>query len=143
MVQIFASPRADYTRDLLAAVPRIGEGGPGRDPSSIGCRGGGLVNLVVEFRARLRGTVRAVDDVSFRIGRGEILGLVGESGSGKTTVGRSRVGLSPMTGGTVTVDGVDVATVRRRELAEMRKRVGVVFQNPLGIPEPAVHGRAR
>jgi len=93
-------------------------------------------DLVVDFRARLRGTVRAVDDVSFRIGRGEVLGLVGESGSGKTTVARSLIGLSPVTSGTVVVDGTDVATARGAERAEMRKRVGVVFQNPLASLNP-------
>lgn len=132
--QIFAAPREDYTRDLLASVPRIGE--VDRAPVAASDDVVEVADLVVEFRARLRGTVRAVQDVSFTIGRGEVLGLVGESGSGKTTVARSLIGLSPVTRGTVRVDGVDVATARGRERTEMRKRVGVVFQNPLASLNP-------
>ena len=136
--QIFAAPREGYTRDLLASVPRMGAG-VRRDDAAEAAASDAVVSvsdLVVDFRARLRGTVRAVDDVSFRIGRGEVLGLVGESGSGKTTVARSLIGLSPVTSGTVVVDGTDVAAARGAERAEMRKRVGVVFQNPLASLNP-------
>jgi len=136
--QIFAAPREEYTRDLLASVPRMGEG-VRRDDAAEAAASDAVVSvsdLVVDFRARLRGTVRAVDDVSFQIGRGEVLGLVGESGSGKTTVARSLIGLSPVTSGTVVVDGTDVAAARGAERAEMRKRVGVVFQNPLASLNP-------
>ena len=136
--QIFAAPREGYTRDLLASVPRMGAG-VRRDDAAEAAASDAVVSvsdLVVDFRARLRGTVRAVDDVSFQIGRGEVLGLVGESGSGKTTVARSLIGLSPVTSGTVVVDGTDVAAARGAERAEMRKRVGVVFQNPLASLNP-------
>jgi peptide/nickel transport system ATP-binding protein len=74
--------------------------------------------------------VRAVDTVSLQVARGEILGLVGESGSGKTTIGRAVIGLAPVTGGHVAVGGREVATLGRRERQAMRRRVGVVFQNP-------------
>jgi peptide/nickel transport system ATP-binding protein len=134
--QIFTAPVAGYTRDLLAAVPRIGDGDrrPAFEEASdpvVRVR-----DLAVEFRVRLRGTVRAVDGVSFDIARGEVLGLVGESGSGKTTVARSLIGLSPVSAGSVAVEGTDVATARGAERAAMRRRVGVVFQNPLASLNP-------
>jgi peptide/nickel transport system ATP-binding protein len=91
---------------------------------------------VVEYGGALRGRFRAVDDVSFTVGRGEIVGLVGESGSGKTTIGRAAVGLAPITAGAVLVEGTDVAGAHRASRRAMRRRVGVVFQNPLRSLNP-------
>lgn len=158
-VGVFADPAAEYTRELLAAVPRMGTSvlGPRRRfpadaPAADGpCRWGGarptpatdpavpvldVRHLVVEYGGALRGRFRAVDDVSFTVGRGEILGLVGESGSGKTTIGRAAVGLAPITDGSVLVEGTDVASARRASRNTMRRRVGVVFQNPLRSLNP-------
>ncbi|MCS6547471.1 ABC transporter ATP-binding protein [Curtobacterium flaccumfaciens pv. flaccumfaciens] len=137
---VFAAPSADYTRELLAAVPRMGTG------SGLEARLGSATappaavldvrHLVVEYGGALRGRFRAVDDVSFTVGRGEIVGLVGESGSGKTTIGRAAVGLAPITSGSVVVDGTDVAGARRAARRQMRQHVGVVFQNPLRSLNP-------
>ncbi|WP_022903247.1 MULTISPECIES: ABC transporter ATP-binding protein [unclassified Curtobacterium] len=141
-VAVLTTPTAEYTRELLAAVPRLGASVPGADT------GAGLEarltpapvldvrHLVVEYGGALRGRFRAVDDVSFTVGRGEIVGLVGESGSGKTTIGRAAVGLAPVTAGSVVVEGTDVATAGRSERRAMRRRVGVVFQNPLRSLNP-------
>ncbi|PZE78531.1 MULTISPECIES: ABC transporter ATP-binding protein [unclassified Curtobacterium] len=134
VADVFHHPAAEYTRELLAAVPRMGETGREAVPTAttpvpdavLAVRG-----LVVEYGSRLRGRFRAVDDVTFTVGRGEIVGLVGESGSGKTTIGRAAVGLAPITAGTVTVVGTDVGTARRADRRAMRRRVGVVFQNPM------------
>jgi len=156
--EVLAAPSADYTRELLAAVPRMGTGvGPHRRfpadaPAADGpCRWGeGRVgsateppapvldvrHLVVEYGGALRGRFRAVDDVSFTVGRGEIVGLVGESGSGKTTIGRAAIGLAPITAGAVLVEGTDVAGARGASRRAMRRRVGVVFQNPLRSLNP-------
>ena len=139
-VAVFAAPTADYTRELLAAVPRLGSG-DGREAllapaTSLPSTVLDVRDLVVEFGGALRRRFRAVDHVSFTVGRGEIVGLVGESGSGKTTIGRAAVGLAPITAGSVSVDGIDLAGAGRAERRSMRRRVGVVFQNPLRSLNP-------
>lgn len=85
-----------------------------------------------------RGThdVKAVNDVSFAIARGETLGVVGESGCGKTTMGRSILRLIEPTAGSVIFDGVDVATLHRSALRKMRRRMQVVFQDPFSSLNP-------
>ncbi|WP_336697369.1 ABC transporter ATP-binding protein [Curtobacterium sp. USHLN213] len=137
---VFAAPAADYTRELLAAVPRMGTGVVQEarvDPAAeVAAPVLDVRHLVVEYGGALRGRFRAVDDVSFTVGRGEIVGLVGESGSGKTTIGRAAVGLAPITAGAVLVEGTDVAGAHRASRRAMRRRVGVVFQNPLRSLNP-------
>lgn len=74
--------------------------------------------------------VKAVDDVSFDIGRGETVGIVGESGCGKTTLGRSILRLEDIDAGRVLFDGRDVTRLGRRELKSWRQRAQMVYQNP-------------
>lgn len=80
--------------------------------------------------------VKAVDDVSFTINEGEILGLVGESGSGKTTLARVILNLTKMTGGRVTVDGIDLKHAGRKEMDQIHREVAVVFQDPASNLNP-------
>jgi peptide/nickel transport system ATP-binding protein len=80
--------------------------------------------------------VRAVDNVSFTIQRGEVLGLAGESGSGKSTVGRLVLGLLEPTAGSVKIDGTDLGDLSREELRRMRHRMQVIFQDPLASLNP-------
>src|SRR3954452_18657202 len=76
------------------------------------------------------GLLRAVDGVDLDIYRGETLGLVGESGCGKSTLGNALLRLVPATGGTVFFDGVDITSLRGRGLRGLRRRAGMVFQDP-------------
>jgi len=80
--------------------------------------------------------VHAVDDVSLTIRRGEVLGLAGESGSGKSTVGRAIIRLVEPTSGTVHFDGIDLATLSGRELRHLRRRMQVIFQDPMASLNP-------
>jgi peptide/nickel transport system ATP-binding protein len=84
---------------------------------------------------RRSGTV-AVDDVSFTIERGEVLGLVGESGSGKSTIGRSILALIEPTAGKVTFDGADFVARARQGDRELRRRAQLVFQNSAASLNP-------
>lgn len=88
---------------------------------------------------RTTGHVRAVDGVSFSIGRGRTLGLVGESGSGKTTTGRALLRLVDVTSGTVTMEGIDVTAARPRELNEIRPKMQMIFQDPLSCLNPRLN----
>ena len=89
-----------------------------------------------QFLKRDGAAIRAVNDVSFAINRGETLGIVGESGCGKTTMGRSILRLIEPTSGSVLFDGVDVARLRGSALRKMRRRMQVVFQDPFSSLNP-------
>ena len=101
------------------------------------------------------GDVRAVDDVSFEIRRGETLGLVGESGCGKSTVGRTLLRLYKPTGGRIVFDGQDITELGETDLQPLRRQMQIVFQDPFAslnprhsvgriVGEPLrVHGLAR
>jgi peptide/nickel transport system ATP-binding protein len=80
--------------------------------------------------------VRAVEDVSFSIGRGEVLALVGESGSGKSTTGRLVLRLLEPTAGSVRFDGVDLLGLGAREMRAFRRRMQIVFQDPFSSLNP-------
>jgi oligopeptide transport system ATP-binding protein len=85
---------------------------------------------------RTVGHVKAVDDVSFFVRRGETLGLVGESGCGKTTVGRTLLRLIPNSGGEVRFDGKDVLGAGALELRKLRREMQIIFQDPGGSLNP-------
>jgi oligopeptide transport system ATP-binding protein len=86
--------------------------------------------------ARVREHVRAVDDVSFDVERGEVLGLVGESGSGKTTVGRSLLRLIQPTAGSIRFDGLEVTALSHAQLRAFRRRAQIIFQDPFASLDP-------
>ncbi|ACL74433.1 ABC transporter ATP-binding protein [Ruminiclostridium cellulolyticum] len=80
--------------------------------------------------------VKAVDDVSFDIFKGETLGLVGESGSGKTTLGRSMLRIYNPTSGSVKIDGVDITKFQGKKLLPYRKKMQYIFQDPYASLDP-------
>jgi peptide/nickel transport system ATP-binding protein len=96
--------------------------------------------LTVDYRTR-RGNIRAVNNVSFTLEKGETLGLVGESGSGKSTLGFSIVGLVPPPGmivsGNIRIDGTDIFSLSEEQMRSIRgKKVAVVFQDPMTSLNP-------
>jgi len=96
--------------------------------------------LVKHFPARVgawrKGSVRSVDGVSFRIRRGEVMGLVGESGCGKSTLARVLLRLLPPDSGTVTVAGRDLSSLHGEELRRFRTTMQLIFQNPYAALDP-------
>jgi len=87
---------------------------------------------------REAGHVKAVDDVTLELRKGEVLGLVGESGSGKTTLGRTLLGLVPATSGSVEFEGREITRMSERELRVLRREMQIVFQDPHASLNPAM-----
>lgn len=79
---------------------------------------------------------KAVDDVSFRVNKGETLGLVGESGCGKTTLGRALIKLITPTSGNILFNGKNIAEIDNEQLRKMRKDIQIIFQDPFGSLNP-------
>ncbi len=150
--ELFRAPREAYTQQLLAAVPRLGSGRQAGETATVAAattaeaeavRAGEadptpaqkptvhVASLDIVYRSGFgKDPVHAVRSVSLDIGPGEVVGLVGESGSGKSTIGRAIGGLEPIAGGTLEVFGQDLRSLRGRQLRELRRRIGFVFQDP-------------
>jgi peptide/nickel transport system ATP-binding protein len=130
---VFKTPKHHYTKDLLAAVPKLGaaETKPvsKREDSAqpvLSMRG---LNIEYPKRGKVPAFL-AVKDANLEIYPGEVLGLVGESGSGKTTIGRAVVGLLPIKSGELSVSGQQMVGVSKQQLIEVRRNIGIVFQDP-------------
>lgn len=161
--QVLNAPRHAYTQHLLAAAPSLAGGRlvvRRRDaaaPSGVavggapaGARGAEAATDLVVARNLVKHfplpggaggpggarTLRAVDDVSFRIGRGETFALVGESGSGKSTTARLVVRLADPSEGGVTFDGQDITRLRGGALRRLRRRMQIVYQSPYASLDP-------
>ena len=85
---------------------------------------------------RTIGTIKAVDNISFSINKGEILGVVGESGCGKSTVARLILRLIEPDTGTINFDGTDVSSMPKKELRQQRRHMQMVFQDPYSAMDP-------
>ena len=94
-------------------------------------------HVKVYFKGKKRGqTVKAVDDVSFEIMKGETFGVVGESGCGKSTLGRTLIRLQQPTDGHIYLNGTDIAGLKGAHLKEMRKEAQIIFQDPSACLNP-------
>ncbi|NIZ09180.1 ABC transporter ATP-binding protein [Pseudooceanicola sp. HF7] len=156
--QIFNAPAHDYTKALLAAVPKLGEmtGKPLPEPMKLfGVEGQKIEpipgkdevllsvrNLVTRFPVKggvLRRTVanvHAVEDISFEINKGQTLSLVGESGCGKSTAGRSLLRLIEPLSGQIELDHTDIMALNSRDLRRARLDMQMIFQDPFASLNP-------
>ena len=135
--KVFYETKDPYTRGLLAAIPS----GPKKN-SGTALVEKSLVeisNLNVFFRQSSQTkekTIRAVDNISLEINRGEIMGIVGESGSGKSTLGRAILRLLPIQSGEIIFSGTNLAALPPKELREFRKKMQMIFQDPYASLNP-------
>ncbi len=156
--EIFENPQHDYTKALLAAVPKLGEmrGKAAPEPMKLlGSEGQNIApipgtdqvllsvrHLTTRFAVqggffrRTVAQVHAVEDVSFTINRGQTLSLVGESGCGKSTAGRSILRLVEPDAGQIDLDGVDIMQLDARGLREARLDMQMIFQDPFASLNP-------
>ncbi|MFC8681826.1 dipeptide ABC transporter ATP-binding protein [Microbacterium ureisolvens] len=151
--QVLEEPQHPYTRALIAAAPglrgtvaRVSErrlrtepDASSRAPLSTDAPSAPLLevtDLRKEFPLPGHDKLVAVDDVSFRIDRGETLAIVGESGSGKSTTARLALRLEKPTAGGIRFDGNDLVTASREELRALRRRFQLVYQSPFASLDP-------
>ena len=130
---IFDNPQHPYTQKLLAAIPSGQKAADTVAPDPL-IR---IEHLRTWFTPTAGAEpVKAVDDVSLEIHRGEVLGLVGESGSGKSTLGRSILRLVAITGGQITFEDTELSSLEGRALKQFRHRMQMIFQDPYASLNP-------
>jgi glutathione transport system ATP-binding protein len=139
---LFTTPQHDYTKRLLAAVPRIDAAKPAPVAKAKATPLLEIKNLRKWFPIKggifntTKGYVKAVNDLSLTLNKGEVLGLVGESGSGKTTAGRTLLRLVEPTSGTITFGGTDVTNLSKTVLRSFRRKMQIIFQDPFASLNP-------
>ncbi len=133
---LFGNPREEYTRNLLRAVPRLGDP-PAREPPAFP---GPPLLVASDLRTwfpvrkglfgRAGDPIKAVDGVDLEIRPGETVGVVGESGSGKSTLGRTIIGLERACGGRMEFEGRDLRVLGSKEWRSVRRQAQMIFQDP-------------
>jgi peptide/nickel transport system ATP-binding protein len=134
VAEVFRSPRHPYTRQLLAAIPGQEPFRPEVEREEILLEAKGLQKAYhLSAGAPL---LKALDNVSFELRKGETLGIVGESGSGKTTLAKTLLRLNTLDAGSVTYRGRDIFGLKGDDLFDYRRRLQVVFQDPTASLNP-------
>ena len=148
--QVLTAPQHAYTRKLLASVPE-NLVKPARSSASVTLGTAEQAELppLIQTQAikvwfpvkkgifrRTVNHIKAVDDVSLSIPRGQIVALVGESGCGKTTLGRAIIRLESVTAGTIHLDQQDLTALNQRQLRPLRPKMQMVFQDPQSSLNP-------
>ena len=138
---VLLNPKHPYTRALLDAIPSLAfreeNNAPGREKPILSVR-----DLSMTFTSHTSGIfvkprrVKAVQNVSFDLFKGETIGVVGESGSGKSTLGRCLVRLLSPQKGVVEIGGQDISTIKGAPLQKHRRRIQMVFQDPYSSLNP-------
>lgn len=96
-----------------------------------------IKNLKQYFNEGKRNEVRAIEDISFDIYKGETLGLVGESGCGKSTTGKAIIKLNDITSGEILYEGQDIQKIsKRKDLLKFNKKIQMIFQDPYASLNP-------
>ena len=135
--EVFYNSTSDYTKKLLSAIPK-GAKTRARDAQ----KGSSLIEVnkvkiyFKDFSNSSETLVKAVDNVSFNINKGEIFGLVGESGSGKSTLGRSILRLVPLTAGSVHYSNTEISALEPNQLMRWRPKLQMIFQDPYASLNP-------
>ena len=135
--EVFYNSTSDYTKKLLSAIPK-GAKTQARDAQ----KGSSLIEVnkvkiyFKDFSNSSETLVKAVDNVSFNINKGEIFGLVGESGSGKSTLGRSILRLVPLTAGSVNYSNTEISALEPNQLMRWRPKLQMIFQDPYASLNP-------
>lgn len=137
---LFAAPQEEYTQHLLSSVPHLGrytQTEESRDDASDDDRILRFDDVEITYSGRWGSSgFTAIDDVTFDVGQGEVVGLVGESGSGKSTLGRCAMGLIKPSKGRVAVCGTDITDISARQLRPKRREFSMVFQDPASSLDP-------
>lgn len=130
--QILKTPKSDYTKKLLDAIPRIYKEEPKRKLQSPVLLDVQCLQMTYEKKWT------ALDDISFRIYKGEVFGLVGESGCGKSTLGKTLLRLEKADSGKILFHGEDLCRKSIKEIHGIRKKMQMVFQDPYASLNPSL-----
>jgi peptide/nickel transport system ATP-binding protein len=130
--EVLKQPRHEYTKMLIAAVPTLKPHGRPSDRDAPVVLATNKLSKIYAERGWFGSgrEVRAAEDVTLEVRRGQTLGIVGESGSGKSTVARCIVRLVDPTSGTIRIGGTEIATMGAAALRPLRRKVQIVFQDP-------------
>jgi peptide/nickel transport system ATP-binding protein len=144
--EVFHRPRTEYARQLVAAIPRLAAGRPAREMrderprlavEGLSFRYGGLRPSVIErVLGRTPQRTPTLDAIDLAIPQGKTLGVVGESGSGKSTLAALIAGLVSGNTGRIALDGTDLSGPAARRDGQLRRRVQLIFQDPLSSLNP-------
>ena len=136
--EVLENPQHSYTKALLEAIPsdHVPEPTPITEQPVLEVRNLRKTFVTSGGLFKPKRSVTAIDDISFTIARGEVLGIVGESGSGKSTVGRAIVRLVEADSGEIILDGKDMNSLTTEELRSARRRVQMIFQDPYASLNP-------